>query len=573
MRSEYLGLVRGGRLRDVFADGEGPPTDAPEGAWLWVREGAPAPFAEPASARADICALALAGGFDPVLPPACEAEAAAWAADPGIADPALVDLTGLAFVTIDYETSKDLDQALFIADAGDGHVVWYALADAAYYVRPGSALLAEALRRGATMYLPGLTVPMLPRGLCEGLVSLNAAVERRAMVFEMALDGLGTVTATKIHRARIRSRAKLAYADVQAWYDGGPAPTDDAAALASLRRLAAVGERRLRDAELRDVVRPRHDEVDVHLGGKGMKFVVSAAPRSDVERYNEQISLMTNVCGARFLRDGDRPDDVVQPVFRTHAPPDEARLESLSAQIDRLVRAHGLPERWQWRSGAQSLSDYLRGLPDEGEAAGVAGAIQRQALLTGGRSGFSAAPAPHHGVGADVYARFTAPMREVVGIFVHKETWEKLGVVTPAPNADDVYLREQVIEAANRGKAAQRKLTQDANRLVLDQLFELDRAAGAPPRPATVMGIGSGKVHVQLRDPAIDLKVYIPDIEAQIGGATQVDRTQAALLDAAGQVLFTTGDLVEVGVVRRDVDRDRWVLALSACRSNPTTRR
>ncbi|MBL8740386.1 MAG: RNB domain-containing ribonuclease, partial [Myxococcales bacterium] len=100
-------------------------------------------------------------------------EVEAWLARPGIDDPALVDLRALPFVTIDGPTSKDLDQALYIEKAGKGHVVHYALADASHYAPSASALFREALRRGASFYFPGFSVPMLPRALSEGLVSLN----------------------------------------------------------------------------------------------------------------------------------------------------------------------------------------------------------------------------------------------------------------------------------------------------------------------------------------------------------------------------------------------------------------
>ena len=97
-------------------------------------------------------------------------EVAAFQRASGIDDPTLVDLTALPFVTIDHDDSRDLDQALYIARRGAGYAVYYALADGAYYVRPGSALFTEALARGASFYLPEICEPMLPRALSEDLV-------------------------------------------------------------------------------------------------------------------------------------------------------------------------------------------------------------------------------------------------------------------------------------------------------------------------------------------------------------------------------------------------------------------
>ena len=98
------------------------------------------------TAAAELAALLRAFGLDPEHPAACHVEAEAWLAAPGLDDASLRDLDHLPFVTIDNDDSRDLDQALFIEPLADGaHNVWYALADAAYYVRPGSALFLSLI--------------------------------------------------------------------------------------------------------------------------------------------------------------------------------------------------------------------------------------------------------------------------------------------------------------------------------------------------------------------------------------------------------------------------------------------
>ena len=83
----------------------------------------------------------------------CLAETQHWLDNPGLDDPALTDWSSLPFVTIDNPDSRDLDQALLIEQTSSGYRVRYALADAAYYIRPESALFQEALRRGTTFCL------------------------------------------------------------------------------------------------------------------------------------------------------------------------------------------------------------------------------------------------------------------------------------------------------------------------------------------------------------------------------------------------------------------------------------
>lgn len=573
-----VGLVEadpgGPRFRDAYAPEAAPLPlrgDAPAGAWVEVelRQGVAHQerlAALPGSPGAVIHALAARHGVDPMHPPACEAETTAWLEHPGLDDPALEDLTGLAFVTIDGPSSKDLDQAVLVEAAGDEFVVWYALADASYYVRPGMALFEEALRRGATFYMPGLVAPMLPRRLSEGLVSLNPEVERRATVLRMEVDAAGKCRTTEVRRARIRSRAKLSFPGVQAWLDGGPPPVEDAAVLASLRALAALGERRLREAETRDVVRFRRLEVEVELesdGPAGLAFMAQASARDDVERYNEQVSLLANIEGARLLR-AALGDPRVHPVFRTHEPPQAELLQGFARQVAALIASHGLDEAtWAWRpEGPESLAAYVRRLPLEDAAqAGVARAVQRQALRTSGRSGYGAQPGRHFGVGAAVYSRLTAPMREVVGIFVHKELWELMGGQEPRPDAEDQRSRDQVLTATRQARSLQRRLDQEGVRLVLDQLFSRD--LGRDPSPwhlATVMGLGRRKVHVTLDGPPVDVKVYAGDLEAAYGVGLRVDADAADVTDDEGRVRLRVGQRARLRVLGLDPDRDRWRL-------------
>lgn len=488
-------------------------------------------------------------GLTPEHPPEVEAEAAACAAD--TEDPALLDLSATPFVTIDEVTSRDLDQAVFVRAEGDGHVVHYAIADASHFVRPGSALFAEALRRGTSFYLPGLVAPMLPRRLSEDVISLGPGVDRRALVFTMRLDSRGRCIDSRIERARVRSRAKLAFSHVQAFYDGGPlvdvhnVAITDAAILTSLRELAVVGQRRQSLADERHVVPFRRVEVQVDAGPRG--FIALEDPRFDIERYNEQISLLCNVTGAEILK---RAAPHVQAIWRVHEPPSRERLEALAAQIDELVRERGLSPTFRWSPAEEGLDAYLRRLPHDR----VAAAIHRQAMVGGGAL-FKAVPGAHAGVGSDVYARFTAPMREVVGIFVHGEALER----ADSPAFGDEALREQVIASANRARETQRRLDHAVNRRVLDALLTRTRATGAE-LPGTVMGITRDKVHVRLDDPPIDVKVYVGHLAGQRGSIEVTPR--GAALRCADSSSWALGDAVNVRVLGRDEGRDRWELGL-----------
>ena len=486
-------------------------------------------------------------GIAPEAPADVQAEAQAWLERPGLDDPALYDLTDLPFVTIDNEDSRDLDQALLVETSDDGYTVHYALADAAYYVRPGSALWDDALQRGATYYLPGRAVPMLPRVLSEGLISLNADVDRRALVMRMELDEDGNCTASAIFRGRIRSRAKLSYNGVKALYDGDPT-LDGQDFTLSLQLLEVVGKLRLQLMRERDVVEYLRSEITIHLTGDSAprRFLVIGGDRPEVERYNATISLLTNMEGAAMLTAIEGTAGA-EPIYRVHPAPPEERLGRLASQVEGLCRVRELdPEVWHWRRGQEALATFLARLP-KGDP--KTQAINRQAVMTNVASTFSGERGPHYGVGADAYARLSSPMREVVGIYTHNELLEHLSGKTRR----DPEVEAAVIEAANRSRKLQNALEKAANLEVLDDLFRADLESKTPPRPGTVMGLTGGRVHVALDEPPIDVKVYLEDArKVRFGGA------------AAGDLAL--GDRVEVTVRSRDRKSGRWDLALSQIR-------
>jgi ribonuclease R len=533
------------------------------------------------TARADLWAVLAEVSLDPAFPDDVLDETDALLAAPRIDDPRLVDLSGLPFVTIDGPTSRDLDQALFIERVGDGYRVHYALADAAHYVPPRSALFREALRRAASYYLPGLSVPMLPRALSEGIVSLNPGVDRRALTFSTTLDGQGRAMGTEVVRARLRSRAKLAFGDVEAFHrDPGSSPLRDSEAAESLLLLREVGRLLLRDASARHVARYARREVDIALDDEGASFTVAIEPRLETELYNEQLSLLCNAEGARLLVEGASPE--IQPIYRVHGAPDAARLAAFALLTQATVDAHGPDVRapvFRADDPEELLADYLKRLETEPPpgvaptpAHRLARALMRQAILVNAKSIFATSPSAHFGVGADVYARFSAPMREVVGVFVHKEMVELEGLrggrVAAPPVEDrevDEALRVLVVDAANRAKDTQRKVNDLVGRTVIDRLFAADvrvPQADRPRRVGTVMGIASSKVHVALDAPPIDVKIFLRDLgRARRGAWLEVRREGAELWDTqSNERVLRLGDSIEIVCERREEAQARWVL-------------
>lgn len=508
--------------------------------------------------------LAEAAGLTLDFPADVEAEVERYLERPGIDDPALVDLTGVPFVTIDGPSTRDLDQAIHVAQHEGGYRLLYAIADAAYYVRPGTALFEEALRRGASYYLPGLSVPMLPRPLSENLISLGPAVDRRALVFDIAFDRDATVTGFELVRARVHSRAKLSFGAVQQFLDGRgkqPAPRGkgagerpaDPGVGPSLHAIAALGELRARHPERSDMVRYRRVETSVRLRADGT-LLVDAAPRPAIESANEQISILCNALGARYLLGGT--PELVQPIYRVHEPPDEARVAAFERLVKIVADQRGLPDDpWLYRQAADmGMGGYLEKLPHSGPEGRVARALHRQAMLINGRSRFDAEARGHFGVGEQVYSRFTAPMREIVGIQCHAQAIDRLQGGSPRSREEDEVIRARVIDAGNRAKDVQRRLDREIDTAIAAAVLAPDLAlpfAERPRRPATVVGIVGSRIHVLLDDPPIDLRVPMAEQGKVEGGAwlVVVDEGARLVRERDHDTVCRLGDAVHVRAI------------------------
>ena len=575
-RLHFAGRVlEGERVLDVFDGADTPvpllPCDAGAGDFVEVRieDGTARSvqvLARAGGGLAHLYEIAASHGLDPLFPDDAMRETEALLERPGLDDPTLEDLRPLPFCSVDDASTRDIDQALHLERDGPGWLVRYALADAAWYVRPGRPLWNEAMQRGASFYLPGLVIPMLPRPLSEGLISLLQGVDRRALVFTMRLDERGHCLDTQISRALIHNRAQLSFEEVQELLDGHDSPRITGELAASLRLLPLIGHARTQLAQERDVVRFRRVQVKTSLGRDGLRFFAHGEHRNDVERHNEQLSLLCNVEGARYLERAG-PREGIQPIYRVHPAPPPERFDAFAGLLRGLTRRRGLDaDVWSWERGERSLATFLRQLPADPPFQRLSRVVQRHAIRLNLRSTFEEEPAAHFGVGASVYARFSAPMREMVGIFLHKEAWERVSGSGIADDPVDEDLRDQVVDLANRVRALQNQLDKDSDRLVLDQLFadDLERPGLERTRHrGTLVGLRPTRAYVLLDEPPVDVKVYLRDLESSLGGPVDLDEHGISVVrQDDGQPVMSLGDPVDVVVAGHDAGRNRWQLEL-----------
>jgi exoribonuclease R len=387
----------------------------------------------------DFTALRRELGLPDAFPRAAQAQAEAAARE---TRPPGADRTDLPFVTIDPATSRDLDQAmcLFRRESG-GYSVHYAIADVASFVSPGTPLESETWRRGQTVYLPDGKVPLHPTVLSEGAASLLPGEERPALVWSIDLDADGSPVATRLERARVRSRAKLDYAGVQGNADNGTLP--DPIAL-----LPEIGRLLISRGLARGAINLPMPDQEVEPDGDGWRLVLK--PLLPAEAWNAQISLLTGCAAAQIMIEGK------VGLLRTMPSP---AIEAM-ARLRTAAVALGVP----WPNGT-SVGQVLASL-DPSQPRAAAFVDEAAELLRGaGYTAFSGAPPadPVHSAVAAPYAHVTAPLRRLADRYV-SEVCLALHSGAPVPDwASEALPRlpevmstsDRVANAAERGAVDQ----------------------------------------------------------------------------------------------------------------------
>lgn len=396
------------------------------------------------------------------------------------------DARHLELVTIDPPGSRDLDQALHIEHRARGWRVHYAIADVPAFVDAGGALAAEVLERGLTFYLPDARSPLHPPVIGEDAGSLLPGQDRPALLWTIDLDAEGNVTAARLERAVVRSRAQLTYEEVQVEVDAGRAD-------GTLAGLADVGQLRQSLEAERDGVSLDLPAQRVQRGDHG-RYRLEHEPVVAAMGWNAQISLLTGMVAAAAMLDAG------VGLLRTLPPPDD----DVVRKVRRTAKALGV----DWPDGA-SYQSVVRGLdgddPDQAAVLMVAARGLRGAgylpLIPGEPVPEDPAAVRHAAVAAP-YAHVTAPLRRLCD---RAALAVCLAVLDGRPAPDDVVA---TLPELPRAMAAARGKEGGSSRAAIDLVEALLLA----PRVgevvhATVVAADRGRSHVVLGELAIETTV------------------------------------------------------------------
>lgn len=314
-----------------------------------------------------------------------------------------VDLRELPLVTIDGETARDFDDAVYAERVGKGFRLVVAIADVSHYVQPGDALDLDGYDRGNSVYFPRRVIPMLPEALSNGICSLNPDVERLCMVCDMQVTAKGQVKSYQFYPAVMRSQARLTYNQVWQWLSEG----SNHALMPQLQALYDLFKVLLSAREKRGAIDFDTAETQMVFNDNGKIDRIVPVVRNDAHRLIEECMLAANVCAADFIQENKH-----KCLFRVHEGPTADRLENLTTYLKLVGLTLGGGDKPTTKDYAE-LADKIRLRPD-------ALVVQTMLLRSMQQAVYSPDNLGHFGLAYDAYTHFTSPIRRYPDLLVHR---------------------------------------------------------------------------------------------------------------------------------------------------------
>ena len=398
------------------------------------------------------------------------------------------DFRHLPIVTIDGETARDFDDAVYVQRMENGN--WQLqvhIADVSHYVRRGSALDREARLRGTSVYFPNRAVPMLPEELSNGICSLIPREDRLVMSALLELDASGEIVTSEFARGVIRSAERMTYTAVNAVLQDDPAAIERYAILAehfrAMRDLALILNARRGRLGSIDFDLP---EPVIEFNAQGEMVGVVRSERNIAHRLIEEFMLTANRGVARYLENRG-----IGSLHRVHEKPDPKKILEFEAMAQtfgyslgvenlserRVVVKHGNPRSQRFDRGArhgrggagrerpmtvalpgaldiairpehyQRLAEKIAGKPEER----IMSFLMLRSLK---QARYAADALGHFALAFDQYTHFTSPIRRYPDLIVHRVLKWALDNPASKPAERSATLNEPLNEPRANSRAA-----------------------------------------------------------------------------------------------------------------------
>lgn len=442
------------------------------------------------------------------------------------------DLRTLPLITIDGETAKDFDDAVYAEPDKTGWRLVVAIADVSHYVHPNDDLDKDAFERGNSIYFPRRVIPMLPETLSNGLCSLNPDVERLCMICDMHLTTDGVVDHYQFYPSVMLSKARMTYTKVADMLEN---PTGETAqeyqhVLPHVQNLYAMFQAMLKQRQNRGAIEFDTVETMMVFNDQGKIEDIVPTSRNEAHRIIEECMLAANVCAADFVKQHKSG-----AIYRVHEGPTEEKLEQLRAFMGQfgIGISGGLKP---------STKDYAK-LMQEIQNRPDTELLQTMILRSMQQAVYSPDNQGHFGLAYEAYTHFTSPIRRYPDLLVHRTIKAILSKKNYQVSNWSV-MGEHCSMTERRADEASRDVSN-----WLKCYFMQDKVG--EEFEGSVASVTSFGVFVALDDVYIEGLLHVTELGNDY---FHFDQTQREMVGERTHVRYRMGDRLTIKVVRVDLE-------------------
>ncbi|OIR17802.1 ribonuclease R [mine drainage metagenome] len=451
-----------------------------------------------------------------------------------------IDCREMPLITIDGETARDFDDAVYCEPQGKGWRLVVAIADVSFYVKPKDALDKCAFERGNSVYFPRRVIPMLPEALSNGLCSLNPDVERLCMICDMQVDGAGVVKQYKFYPSVMRSQARMTYTKVYEILQNpqGELAQEYAWLMPHLQHLYSVYQLMLAQREKRGAIEFESSETIMIFNDQGKIDRIEPSTRNEAHKLIEECMLAANVCAADFLKEHEHP-----ALYRIHEGPTPEKLEALRTFMGEFGFGVGGGDSPHAKDYGKLIS-RIKDRPD-------AQLLQTVLLRSMQQAVYSPDNVGHFGLAYEAYAHFTSPIRRYPDLLIHR--------AIKAVLHGDKYKAGDWSELGIHCSMTERR-ADDATRDVTNWLkcFYMQDKIG-DVFEGTVAGVTSFGLFVALDGVYVEGLLHVTELGNDY---FHYDKARHEMAGERTGVRYRLGDRMTIKVVRVDLETARIDFAL-----------
>ena len=446
------------------------------------------------------------------------------------------DLRHLNIVTIDGADAKDLDDAVYVEKTDLGYKLYVSIADVSYYVKEGTELDTEALKRGNSIYLVDRVIPMLPRKLSNNLCSLNPHEDKLTFTVEIDFDARGKVIGNDFYKSVIKSKYRMTYTDVNKIFEGDEE---------LIEKYSAVHKMFTEMLELSHIIRNTKKrrgsidfelpEIKVVLDENKLVKKIEVRERGEAEKLIEDFMVAANEVVAEKLFWEEIP-----AIYRVHEDPDKAKISVLNESLAKF--GYYIKNLDDLHPGKfQTIIEKTTGLP-EGYL------IHKLILRAMQRARYANKNLGHFGLASKYYLHFTSPIRRYSDLVVHRMLGRSIErFMKEKEKAKYMSSFEVISTAISRTERIADKLEEDSVKI---KLIEYMQDKIGKTYIARVSGMNRNKIFMELENH-IEVVYNVNTVRDNF----VYDEENYKITDRKNNISYTMGDTLKVIVTGASYDR------------------